>query len=133
MEFSWERLKPVLDEAPVVVFARDLAGRYLYVNRAFRELLGKPEGEILGPTMDEVLPAEAAAIIRQSDREVIERGQGVVVEAMALYPTGRRTIMNFKFPLPDGGGRAEAVLGIGTDVTERRRREEALQAAALAV
>ncbi|HEV7478112.1 MAG TPA: PAS domain S-box protein [Burkholderiales bacterium] len=133
MDFHWERLKPVLDHAPVVVFARDLQGRYLYVNLAFQKLIGKGPEEIIGRSMDEVLPPEVAGTIRDSDREVIDTGQGVVVEAIAVYGSGRRTIMNFKFPLPGADGRAEAVLGIGTDVTDRRRREEALQAAALAV
>jgi PAS domain S-box-containing protein len=133
MDFHWERLKPVLDEAPVVVFARDLQGRYLYVNRAFEALTGKSAEEVLGRSMDEVLPPEVAGTIRESDREVIERGQGVVVEAIAVYGSGRRTIMNFKFPLPGADGKPEAVVGFGTDVTDRRRREEALQAAALAV
>jgi len=133
MDLRWELLKPVLDEAPVLVFARDLDGRYLYVNRAFQQLIGKGPEEILGRTMDEVLPAEVAETIRASDRQVIEEGRGVVVEAMALYGSGRRSIMNFKFPLPGADGRAQAVVGFGTDVTDRRRREEALQAAALAV
>src|SRR6185295_5370304 len=118
---------------PVIVFARDVEGRYLYVNLAFQKLLGKGAEEIVGRTMDEVLPPEIAGTIRDSDRQVIEQGHGIVVEAMAVYGSGRRTIMNFKFPLPGADGRPRAVAGFGTDVTDRRRREEALQAAALAV
>jgi PAS domain S-box-containing protein len=133
MDFSWERLKPVFDAAPVVVFARDAAGRYLYVNRAFEQLIGKPLAEIRGRTVDEVLPPEVAAAMRDSDRQVLEEHRGVVFEAIGLYGSGRRTLMNFKFPLLGDDGRASALFGFGTDVTERRRREEALQAAALAV
>jgi PAS domain S-box-containing protein len=133
MDFSWERLKPVFDEAPVVVFARDTEGRYLYVNRAFEQLIGKPLAEIRGRTMDEVLPPEAAAAVRASDRQVLQERKGVVFEAIGLYGSGRRTFMNFKFPLLGEGGEPSALFGFGTDVTERRRREEALQAAALAV
>jgi PAS domain S-box-containing protein len=133
MDFSWERLKPVFDAAPVVVFARDAEGRYLYVNRAFEQLIGKPLAEIRGRTVDEVLPPEVAAAMRDSDRQVLEEHRGVVFEAIGLYGSGRRTLMNFKFPLLGDDGRASALFGFGTDVTERRRREEALQAAALAV
>jgi PAS domain S-box-containing protein len=133
MDFSWERLKPIFDAAPVVVFARDAEGRYLYVNRAFEELIGKTLAEIRGRTMDEVLPPEAAAVVRESDRQVLEERKGVVFEAIGLYGSGRRTFMNFKFPLIGEDGRTSALFGFGTDVTERRRREEALQAAALAV
>src|SRR5262245_7115765 len=133
MEFSLERLKPVLDDAPVIVFARDLEGRYLYVNLAFQKLVGKQAADILGRTAQDVLPPEVAGAIRDSDRQVIERGHGIVIEAMAAYSSGRRTIMNFKFPLADDDGAARAVAGFAIDVTDRRRREEALQSAALAV
>src|SRR5688572_24096122 len=133
MDFSWERLKPVFDAAPVVVFARDAEGRYLYVNRAFEQLIGKTLEEIRGLTMEQVLPPEAAAAVRESDRQALERREGVVFEAIGLYGSGRRTFMNFKFPLFGADGEPSALFGFGTDVTERRRREEALQAAALAV
>ena len=133
MDFSWERLKPVFDAAPVVVFARDAQGRYLYVNRAFEALIGKSLEEIRGRTLDEVLPPEVAAAVRDSDRQVLEERKGVVFEAIGLYGSGRRTLMNFKFPLIGADGEPDALFGFGTDVTERRRREEALQAAALAV
>jgi len=55
MEFHWERLKPVLDDAPLVVFARDAEGRYLYANRAFEEVTGKRAEEVIGRTAEEVL------------------------------------------------------------------------------
>ena len=89
MDFSWERLKPVFDAAPVVVFARDAEGRYLYVNRAFEQLIGKPLAEIRGRTVDEVLPPEVAAAMRDSDRQVLEEHRGVVFEAIGLYGSGR--------------------------------------------
>ncbi|HEX6691393.1 MAG TPA: PAS domain S-box protein [Burkholderiales bacterium] len=133
MDFSWERLKPIFDAAPVVVFARDAEGRYLYVNRAFERLIGKTLEEIRGLPMEQVLPPEAAAAVRESDRRALERREGVVFESIGLYGSGRRTFMNFKFPLPGADGEAGTLFGFGTDVTERRRREEALQAAALAV
>src|SRR4051794_26488273 len=130
MEFSWERLKPVLDHAPVVVFARDVQGRYLYVNLAFEELIGKRAEEILGRTPEEVLPPEVAGTIRDSDREAIDAGQGVVVEAVAVYGGARRTIMKFKFPLAGADGKPSAGMGFGTHGSPRRRREEGAQAAA---
>jgi PAS domain S-box-containing protein len=133
MDFNWERLKPVLDDAPLAVFARDPQGRYLYVNRAFEEVTGKRAAEVLGRTAGEVLPADAAAAVTESDHQVIEQRAAVVFEALGTFGPGRRALMNFKFPLLGADAVADAVFGFGIDVTERRRREEALQAAALAV
>jgi len=133
MEFHWERLRPVLDDAPLVVFARDPAGRYLYVNRAFEAITGKRADEVIGRTAEEVLPADAAAAVSESDHQVIDRRAAVVFENLGDFGPGSRALMNFKFPLLDAAAAPEAVFGFGIDVTERRRREEALQAAALAV
>src|SRR5689334_20235668 len=135
MEFNWERLKPVFDGAPLAVFARDPQGRYLYVNGAFEAITGKRADEVLGRTAEEVLPADAAAAVTESDHQVIEQRVAVVFEALGTFGPGRRALMNFKLPLLGAGADAapQAVFGFGIDVTERRRREEALQAAALAV
>jgi PAS domain S-box-containing protein len=130
---DWGRLRPLLDEAAVVVFVRDLEGRYRYVNRTFERLVGKSAAEVLGRPVEEVLPPEAAATMRASDREAIEGRRSVVFETEGLFGSGRRSFMNFKFPLLDAQGRPTAVLGFGTDVSERRTREQALQAASLAV
>src|SRR5687767_10976905 len=130
---DWERLRPLLDEADVVVFVRDCEGRYLYVNRTFEALVGCSAADVLGRTIEEVLPPEAAAAVRASDRQAIEERRGVVFEARGRFGSVLRSFANFKFPLFDGAGRTWAVFGFGTDTTERRRREEALEAASLAV
>jgi PAS domain S-box-containing protein len=132
-ELNWQRLRPVLDDADVVVFVRDCEGRYLYVNHAFEQLVGRSAAEVLGRSIEEVLPAETAAAVRASDRQAIEERRGVVFEARGRFGSGLRSFANFKFPLLDGDGRSRAVLGFGTDTTERRRRDEALEAASLAV
>jgi len=130
---DWKRLRPLLDEAAVVVFVRDLEGRYLYVNRTFERLLGVSAAEVLGRAIEEVLPEPAAAAVRASDREAIEGRRSVVFETAGVFGSGRRSFMNFKFPLLDAAGRPTGVLGFGTDTSERRFREDALQAASLAV
>jgi PAS domain S-box-containing protein len=132
-ELNWDRLRPLLDDAGVVVFARDLEGRYLYVNRAFEKLVGRPAAEVLGRKVHDVLPPEAADAVLESDRLAISGRRGIAFETPGLYGSGRRNFMNFKFPLLDGAGAAHGVLGFGTDLTERRHREDALQAASLAV
>ena len=130
---DWGRLKPLLDEADVVVFARDCDGRYLYVNRAFERLVGTSAAQLVGRSIEEVLPPEAAATVRESDRVAIEERRGVAFEAVGVYGSGRRSFTSFKLPLLDASGQPRGVLGFGTDVTGRRHRENALQAASLAV
>ena len=46
-----ERIRSFAEHAPAAVFVKDAAGRYVFVNRWFRELLGIGRDEVLGRTV----------------------------------------------------------------------------------
>ena len=74
-------LRQILDNSTTVrVFAKDLDGRYLFVNRAFEQHVGLPQREIVGRTTADIAPAEIAAGLRANDRRVIETGRPIEVE-----------------------------------------------------
>ena len=62
-----------------------------------------------------------AAYFRESDEKV--RAQGMPIQYVDSQPSGRW--LKVKFPVPDGKG-GIAVAGIGVDITERSRLEDAL-------
>lgn len=127
------RLRQILDQTDSVVFWKDLAGRYLFVNRGFSNLLGRPASEIVGRRDREVMPADVAARFEVNDRQVVERRQAIAVEEQGIFGGELRTYLVNKFPLLDPAGEPYAVCGIATDITDRKRLEEAVRAAALAV
>ncbi|HET9043500.1 MAG TPA: PAS domain S-box protein [Burkholderiales bacterium] len=127
-------LQQLLDNSTTVrVFAKDLEGRYLFVNRAFEQHVGRPAAEIVGLTPGDIVPAEVAAGLRANDRRVVETGIPLEVEETNVIRGERRTLLANKFPLLGPDGRPYAVCGISIDITERKRTEEALRRAALAV
>jgi PAS domain S-box-containing protein len=127
-------LRQILDNSTTVrVFAKDLDGRYLFVNRAFEQHVGLPQREIVGRTTADIAPAEIAAGLRANDRRVIETGRPIEVEETNVIRGERRTLLANKFPLLGPDGRPYAVCGISIDITERKRFAEALHQAAVAL
>lgn len=127
------RLRQILDQTDSVVFWKDLAGRYLFVNRGFCALMDKPAHEIVGRRDREVMPQDVAARFELNDRLVVERRRAMAVEEQGTFGGEPRTYLVNKFPLLDPAGEPYAVCGIATDITARKRFEEAVRAAALAV
>jgi len=127
-------LHQILDHSTTVrVFAKDLEGRYLFVNRAFEQHVGRPQSEIVGRTPADLAPPEIAEPIRANDRRVIETGCALEIEESNVIRGERRTLLANKFPLLGPDGRPYAVCGISIDITERKRFAEALQQAAVAM
>jgi PAS domain S-box-containing protein len=128
------QLQQILDNTTTaIVFAKDLAGRYLFVNRAFERIVGLPQREIVGKTTPELFPADVATTLMGNDARAIAAGNSVTVEEQVNFGGQSRTLLTNKFPLFDTHGKPYAMCGIAADITERKRTEEALKRASLAV
>jgi PAS domain S-box-containing protein len=130
---SEARLQQILDNATAVVFAKDRDGRYLFVNREFERVAGHPAAGVIARTDFDIFPSEVAGQLRHNDLRVLTEGRALAFEEVTLLGAARRTYLTSKFPLLDADGLAYAVCGMATDITDRKRIEEALRSAALAV
>ena len=125
---SRELLQSVLDNATAVIYIKDTQGRYLLINRQYETLFHITREEVTGKTDHDLFPKEAADAFRANDLEVLRAGAPIKVEEVAPHDDGLHTYISLKFPLRDPEGKAYAVCGISTDITDRKRAEEALQA-----
>ncbi|MEZ4453978.1 MAG: PAS domain-containing protein [Nannocystaceae bacterium] len=120
-----ERLVHYLtDNAPAVIYVKDLEGRFLLSNRLHADLLGRTSQEILGRREGDLLSSDEAAQIASVTAAVLESGQTDVQEFRLHLSDGPRWFLEQIFPLLDGDGRPFAVAGISTDVTRRKHAEE---------
>ncbi|HEX7374332.1 MAG TPA: PAS domain S-box protein, partial [Steroidobacteraceae bacterium] len=130
---SEHRLQQVLDNSGAVVFAKDNRGRYLFINREFERLTRRTSAEIVGRTDEEIFPPELAARFRNNDLRVLLEKRSFHFEEAGDFGDGPQTFLSCKFPLLDSENCVYAVCGMSTDISDRKRLEEAFSAAALAV
>jgi PAS domain S-box-containing protein len=119
-----EQLMALIDHTSAVIYMRDADGRYLLVNREYERLFKLHREKIVGLTDHDLFPRPIANAFRTNDLQAIARGVPVQFEEQAPSDHGLRTYVTVKFPLSDVRGRAYAVCGISTDITERKRAEE---------
>jgi sigma-B regulation protein RsbU (phosphoserine phosphatase) len=119
-------LRDLLDHAPVVVFVKDLQGRYLLVNRHWEARFHKPREEVVGRSAYDIYPAAQAEVLLANDRRVAEAGIPMEFDEEVRTANGVRIFLSEKFPLRDESGTCYAVCGISTDITERKKWEKAL-------
>jgi PAS domain S-box-containing protein len=119
-----DQLLALIDNTTAVIYMRDLDGRYMLVNREYERLFHLRREAIVGLTDHDLFPPEIADEFRANDLQAASSGGPVQVEEVAPGEDGPRTYVTVKFPLLDGAGRAYAVCGISTDITDRKRAEE---------
>lgn len=125
---SEQLLRDVADNTTAVIYVKYSDGRYLLVNRRFEEIFNLTADQIVGHTDHEIFPREAADAFRANDLDVLERNRTVEYEEEAPHTDGPHTYISIKFPLCDHTGTPYAICGISTDITERKRSEQALRA-----
>ncbi|WP_438037255.1 AAA family ATPase [Sorangium sp. So ce204] len=117
-------LQAIVDNSAAAVYLKDREGRILLANRQVGTLLGMPSEQLLGRTDADLFPAPVAEMVREHERKVLEAGAPMEWEETVPLEDGLHTFLSIKFPL--GEGVMPGVLcGISTDITERKRAEQA--------
>ena len=127
LQKSREQLQSIIDNATSVIYLKDIHGRYILINKQFERLFHIAKEQIAGKNDHDIFPKEMADKFRENDLMVVENGTPIGFEEIAPHNDGIHTYISIKFPLHDLSGKIYAVCGISTDITDRKRMEDALK------
>ena len=121
------RLGLILENTTAVMYLKDTAGRYVFVNAEYERLFDVDAEALVGRLDEEVHPPDVAEAVQANDRRVIETGEPLEVEERIRVNGDERTYLSLKVPALDGDGDVEGVFGVSTEITERNRRKQQLE------
>ncbi|MFN8454408.1 MAG: PAS domain S-box protein [Anaerolineae bacterium] len=127
LKASQALLQAIIDNSTAPIYVIDTQGRFLLVNNQFCALFGLSKEAVIGKTDYDIFDISTAEDYQSVDLEVLESGKVVQTEEAVSVGQETRTFVTLKFPLYDEFGVPYALCGISTDITERKKAEQALQ------
>ncbi len=124
---SQQFLHAIVDAIPLPVFVKDAEHRWVLLNDAQCAVHGRSREELIGRTDAELYPPEWVARNYEQDDRALSSGQPVFAEEpLTSLGTEARWVLKAKAGVTLGDG-SRYVVGITTDITERRQAEQALE------
>jgi len=124
---SGRLLEQLVEATTDSIYVKDLEGRYLLVNTATAQLIGRPARDIVGRSNAELIP-EVAEEVAARDSQVLESQTPSSYEIAGRFGDRSYILSVSKSPFRDASGSAIGSLGIARDVTLARLAERSLAA-----
>jgi PAS domain S-box-containing protein len=122
-------LRTLIDNLPDPIYVQDIDCRKVIANKADVENIGlTSEADVLGKTDIELFPGKIGERGYADDKKVIITGEPVFdLEEEFINAKGiKRWLLTTKIPLHDNNGKVAGLVGIGHDITERKKIEKEL-------
>jgi PAS domain S-box-containing protein len=125
-------LRVLIDSIPDFLYAKDVESRFVIANSSVAANAGvKEAANLVGKTDFDLFPKELAENYYDDEQKVIRSGQPLLNrEEKCVDPQGNiRYLLTTKVPVRNESGQIEGIVGIGRDITKRRKIEEELREA----
>jgi diguanylate cyclase (GGDEF)-like protein/PAS domain S-box-containing protein len=126
------RLRTLMRSIPDLLWLKNPEGVYLACNPRFEQFVGVKESDLIGKTDYDLVSKEMADFFRAHDRKAMgQSGPTTNEEWVRFASDGHRELLETtKTAVFDSQGHLLGVLGIGHDITQRKRAEDALRLSA---
>ena len=123
-----EQLYQMLAESsPDMVWLVDADGVIQYTNQRSAQAFGLIPADLIGKRTDIVFPQEIACHYMDEINLVVTTKEPRLIEILEQFPSGARWISTRLVPILSPGREVIQILGISTDVTDRKQAEIALK------
>lgn len=124
---SKQLLQDIIDNSPSVIYMCDREGRFMLANSRLEKLFGISRNEIIGFSRQKFMPKNVANLHHENDMLVAKTGKPIIKEELNEEADGTHYYLSQKFPIFNPDGIVEAIGGISTDFTDKKRAEEKLE------
>jgi PAS domain S-box-containing protein len=118
--------RTLIENLPQHVFFKDRNSMFLSVNAAFAADFGRAPEEFIGKSDFDFFPEELAEKYSADDRRVMNQRRPETIEEVNITNGKKRYVEVTKAPVMGDEGEVIGLLGLFTDVTERRMTQEEL-------
>lgn len=122
-----EQYRELFENANDIIYTHDLAGNFTSLNRSGERITGYSREEACGMNVADVLAPEYLSLVRQMMAEKAANNASTVYELEIITKEGHRVRLEVSSRVIYLEGKAKGIQGIGRDLTERKRSEEALR------
>lgn len=113
------KLQSILDNTPLIIFIKDLEGKYLLTNQSYQSAFNLTKEQIIGKTDFDLVSEEEATRYKEIDEYVIKEQKNAEVEETVEHAGATKNLLVVKFPLFDKDNNIYGIGGIASDITER--------------
>jgi PAS domain S-box-containing protein len=132
LESEREILRALIDNIPDLMYVKDVESRFVVANRQLVRSLGAgSREELIGKTESDFLPSARANASYENEQRVMQSGEAMFNhEELLLDGHGNQIpVLTTAVPLRDSRGHINGIAGVGRNISDRKRGEEALAAA----
>lgn len=126
---SNERLAAIIESSADAIYSRTLDGTVLSWNRGAQNLFGWSAAEIVGHSMDMLIPPDCRQVGTLKASTLAEQGTICAYDTVNMHRDGHRIDVSTRLSLIHGAssGEVSGISVVTRDITARKRAERALQ------